>query len=245
MRIAVISDIHGNLEALTEVLADIDKCHIDQIVGLGDNIGYGPDPEKVIQCINERQIPCIMGNHELAILEPTLLAWFNPNARKSLNKTETMLSVKSLEFIQNLKKSMVAHGCRFVHGFPPDSPTTYLFQVDRSTLEQTLGSSEERLCFTGHTHRQEIIVASGGKIFRKSLRREIFQIDPANKYIVNAGSVGQPRDGDNAAKYAIWDATDHTLEVRYVPYDITVTTKKIIEIGLPRLHAERLWCSQK
>jgi len=244
MRIAVISDTHGNLEALTSVLADIDKCHIDQIVNLGDNIGYGPDPEKVIQCIQERQIPGIMGNHELAILEPALRFQFNPNARKSLVITESMLSVKSKEFIQKLKKSLVVHGCRFVHGFPPDSPTTYLFQVDRTTLGLTLDSSEESLCFTGHTHRPEIIMAKGDEIFRKRLDRKIFKIAPAHKYIINVGSVGQPRDGDKAAKYIIWDAGAQTIEMRYVSYDIATTTQKIITLGLPRQHAYRLWCSK-
>ncbi len=245
MRIAVISDIHGNLEALMEVLADIDKCEIDQIIDLGDNIGYGPDPEKVVQCIIKRQIPCIMGNHELSIFDPALLSWFNPNAKKSLKKTKNMLSAASLQYIKTLDKSMVVHDCRFVHGFPPDSPTTYLFQVDRATLKQAFDSSQEPLCFTGHTHRPEIIVNNGDEIFRKPLHQEIFQIDPTHKYIINVGSVGQPRDGDRNAKYIIWDARDETLEVRYVPYDITVTAKKIIAMGLPRPHAERLWCSQK
>ncbi len=228
-----------------EVLADIDNCQIDQIIDLGDNIGYGPDPEKVVQSIIKRQIPCIMGNHELSILEPALLEWFNPNAKKSLKKTEKMLSVSSLQYIQTLDRSMVMHDCRFVHGFPPDSPTTYLFQVDRPTLKQTLDASEESLCFTGHTHRPEIIVGSSDKILRKPLHQEKFGIDPANKYIVNVGSVGQPRDGDRHAKYVIWDAGDKTLEIRYVSYDISITTEKIIARGFPRPHAERLWCSQK
>jgi predicted phosphodiesterase len=244
MRIAVISDIHGNLEALTNVLVDIDKCHIDRIVNLGDNIGYGPDPEKVIQCIQKRQIPGIMGNHELAILEPDLRFQFNPNARKSLEITETMLSAKSREFIQRLKKSLVVYGCRFVHGFPPDSPTTYLFQADRTTLGLTFDASRESLCFTGHTHRPEIIMTTGDEIYRKKLGRKVFRIDPANKYIINVGSVGQPRDGDKSAKYIIWDAREQTIEMRYVVYDIATTIQKIIVRGLPRQHADRLWCSK-
>lgn len=241
MRIAIISDIHGNFEALTQVLADVDANRIDQIVDLGDNIGYGPDPEKVVQCITDRRIPSIQGNHELALSQPSLKAWFNPTAKKSIAKTKEMLSETSLNYLVNLKFSLAAHHCRFVHGFPPDSPTTYLFQVDRPTLKQTFAASREPLCFTGHTHRPEIIVFTENRILRKPLGREVFQMTPSCKYIVNVGSVGQPRDGDTAAKYVIWDIVKQTLTLRYVPYDIVVTTQKIIARGFPRPHAERLW----
>ncbi|RUA02622.1 MAG: metallophosphoesterase [Deltaproteobacteria bacterium] len=245
MRIAVISDIHGNHEALTEVLADIKLGRIDRIISLGDNVGYGPDPEAVVQCIMEQKIPSVLGNHELAILEPDLLAWFNPHAKKSLYKTEKMLSSASLEYIQHLKKSLVVNGCRFVHGFPPDSPTTYLFQVDRPTMEQTFDITEEPICFTGHTHRPEIIVFQSGRVLRQPFHQGIFQVDPASNYIVNVGSVGQPRDGNDAAKYVIWDTEDLTLELRYVKYPIVMTTQKIIARGFPRPHAERLWGAWK
>ena len=241
MRIAIISDIHGNIEALDQVLADIDSRHIDKIIDLGDNIGYGPDSEQVMGRILDREIPSILGNHELALVEPELLAWFNPAAKESLLKTRKMLSELSLAFIETMKKSMVMYGCRFVHGFPPDSVTTYLFEVDQWGLERAFNTSMDRLCFTGHTHRLEAVGSDGENIFRHSFHRGIFQIDPSNKYIINVGSVGQPRDGDNRAKYVILDDTARTLEARFVPYDIVTTANKIIAAGLPRMHADRLW----
>ena len=241
MRFAIISDIHGNLEALDQVLADIDSRHIDKIIDLGDNIGYGPDPEQVMDQILDRKIPSILGNHELALMEPELLDWFNPAARESLLKTRKMLSAHSLAFIETMEKSMVMHNCRFVHGFPPDSVTTYLFEVDQLRLEHAFSISMDQLCFTGHTHRLEAVGSDGDKIFRHPLHRGIFQIDPSKKYIFNVGSVGQPRDGDNRAKYVILDDTARTLEARFVPYDIVITAKKIIAAGLPRMHADRLW----
>ena len=241
MRIAIISDIHGNLEALDQVLADIDNRHIDKIIDLGDNIGYGPDSEQVMGRILDRGIPSILGNHELSLVESELLDWFNPAAKESLIKTRKLLSEHSLAFIETMKKSMVLVGCRFVHGFPPDSVTTYLFEVDQWGLEDAFSTSSERLCFTGHTHRLEAVCSDGEKIFRHPLHRGIFQIDSSKKYIFNVGSVGQPRDGDNRAKYVILDDTAQSLEARFVPYDIVITAKKIIAAGLPRVHADRLW----
>ena len=241
MQIAIISDIHGNIEALDQEQADIDNLQVEKIIELGDNIGYVPDSEQVVARILDRGIPSILGNHELALVEPEILDWFNPAARESLLKTQKMLSKQSLAFIESMKKSMVMYGCRFVHGFPPDSVMTYMFEVDQGGLERAFSTSKDQLCFTGHTHRLEAAGSDGEKIRRHRLRRGIFQINPSHKYIFNVGSVGQPRDGDNRAKYVIYDDADQTLEARFVPYDIVITAKKIIAAGLPRMHADRLW----
>ncbi len=241
MRLAIISDIHGNLEALSQVLADIDDHQMDKIINLGDNIGYGPDSEAVLECITARGIPSIMGNHELALLEPELLKWFNPMARESLNKTRDMLSDDSVTFIKTLEEAIVFNGHTFVHGFPPDSVTTYLFDVEPWRLDHTFKEHMDRLCFVGHSHRLEIVVNNGKKIERRPLRRGLIDIDPSNQYIINVGSVGQPRDTDNRAKYVIFDDAAGTLEVRFVQYDIVMTANKIIDAGLPSVHANRLF----
>lgn len=241
MRTAIISDIHGNLEALDQVFTDMDERDIHRIIDLGDNIGYGPDSEKVVGRIMDRGIPSVLGNHELALLEPKLLDWFNPAARKSLIKTREMLSKKSLATIVTMKKAMVIDDCRFVHGFPPDSVLTYLFEVNELKLAHVLNISRERLCFTGHTHRLEVVSSDGEEIFRCPLVHGLFPIEPSHRYIVNVGSVGQPRDGDNRAKYVIFDDAAQTLEIRFVSYNIAVTAEKIIASGLLRVHADRLW----
>lgn len=241
MRLAVISDIHGNLEALSQVLADIGDHQVDKIINLGDNIGYGPDSEAVLACIRARGIPSILGNHELAFLEPELLKWFNPMARESLNKTRDMLSDDSVTFIKTLEEAIIFNGHTFVHGFPPDSVTTYLFDVEPWQLDHTFKEHMDRLCFVGHSHRLEIVVSNGKKIERRPLRRGFIDINPSNQYIINVGSVGQPRDTDNRAKYVIYDDAAGTLEVRYVQYDIVMTANKIIDVGLPSVHANRLF----
>ncbi|MEJ2478476.1 MAG: metallophosphoesterase family protein, partial [Desulfobacterales bacterium] len=129
MRLAVLSDIHGNWDALTAVLADIDASRPDAVFCLGDCIGYGAEPERVIRVLRQRGIPSTRGNHEQAVLEPDRLEWFNLLARKSLVRTAEMLSGEALQLIAEFPAVLTSHGCRFVHGFPPDSPSMYLFQV--------------------------------------------------------------------------------------------------------------------
>ena len=156
MRLAIISDIHGNLEAFKEVLADIDQSRIDGLACLGDNIGYGPDSEGVIELVRERDIPSVMGNHELAIVEPIYLTWMNPTARISLVMTHELLSESSVEYIRTLPPSMRYHDSLCVHGCPPDSIITYLFELSRAQLKEAFLNMEEKICFLGHTHDLQI-----------------------------------------------------------------------------------------
>jgi predicted phosphodiesterase len=241
MRIAVISDIHANLEALEQVLVDIDGSNIDRVVCLGDCIGYGPEPEQVIAMINDHHIPSILGNHELAVIDQNYLAWFNPLARRSLLKTIEMLSSKTVNFISKLKPFMIYDSYRFVHGFPPDSATTYLFQIAEDELLQTIKEMKEKICFIGHTHQLEIIDFNGRSVTRSPLYQSVVNLNSADRYIINIGSVGQPRDGDNSAKYIILDTEKNSIEVKFIPYDIASVVNKIIEAGLPAEHAIRLF----
>ena len=240
MKVAVLSDIHGNLEAFERVLEDLRQTGADAVISLGDNVGYGPDPDSVIALLCEMDIPSVMGNHELAIGTPAYLRWFNPVARESLEKTLGMLSRSSLEFISRLKYSRVDWNCRFVHGYPPRSAKTYLFQVSRDRLCRTFERMRERICFVGHTHDLELIVYDGGEVTRQPLTKGFTRLNPDQAYIINVGSVGQPRDGNNNAKYVIWDTAEHLLELKFIPYDIAAVAGKIIAAGLPRAHARRL-----
>jgi predicted phosphodiesterase len=242
MKVAIISDIHGNLDAFRQVLNDIEASAIDAVVCLGDNVGYGPEPEQVIRQVRELNIPCVMGNHEQAVLDGEYLNWFNPAARKSLQKTMTLLSEESFDFIRGMKSSLVIYESRFVHGFPPDSMNLYLFQVSKNTLEQTFEEMKERLCFVGHTHELKLIGFDGKASEHISLQKgPVKPLHKNRKYIVNVGSVGQPRDGNNNAKYVIWNTSEDSLEVRFVSYDSAAVVSKIMAEGLPKVHADRLW----
>ena len=239
-KIAVLSDIHSNRDAFDEVLRDIESLGITAIFSLGDNIGYGPEPEAVIDCLTERGIPSVLGNHELAVTDPSELDWFNPVARESLRKTVTMLSEKAIDRIHQFPYYRVQDTYRFVHGFPPDSPVIYQFQVTGEELAETFTALPEHIFFTGHTHYPEIIESLGGHIERSEFQRGIRQLDPQGRYIVNVGSVGQPRDGNNNAKYVVFDPGALTVELRYVPYDVEAVVAKILAAGLPESHATRL-----
>jgi predicted phosphodiesterase len=241
MRIAVLSDIHGNMDALQNVLQDMDHQQVDQRFCLGDMIGYGPEPEETVQLVRKSAIPSVMGNHEMAVVKPRIQEWFNPEARESIQKTILMLSADTVSYLQGLPNWLVVDRFRFVHGSPPNSPFIYIYQLSENRLKEVLQRSDEWVIFIGHTHDLRIISFDGQGIVRKPLARGTVSLSLQNRYIVNAGSVGQPRDGNNAAKYVIVDTQAQTLEVRFVPYNIAVVYQKILGAGLPKSHAERLW----
>lgn len=240
MRIAVLSDIHGNMDAFEKVLEDIERIRPDAVFSLGDNIGYGPEPERVIQTLMRLQIPSVLGNHELAANDPGFLEWFNPLARRSLAMTFERLSPESLGFIQQLPTHLSAHGLRMVHGFPPDSPTLYMFQVESRQKHQILMSLPERVCLVGHMHVLEIASGDRAGLSEVAFREGENALDADRAYLINIGSVGQPRDGDLRAKYVVWDAVRNTLDIRCVAYDARAAAAKIIAAGMPEAHARRL-----
>lgn len=240
MRLAILSDIHGNLDAFEAVLEDLATRRVDAVYSLGDNIGYGAQPEEVVELLLRRGIPSVLGNHELAALDPSTLDWFNPAARRSLVLTLSWLPPDTQALLAALPAFRSVHGLRLVHGFPPDSPTTYLFEIPWIDFAARFATFPERLCFVGHTHLLGLYRLHEGQVFEETLREGEQALDPASRYLVNVGSVGQPRDGDPRAKYVIWDEGRGTMEVRCVPYDASAAAAKILARGLPPEHARRL-----
>lgn len=240
MRIAVISDIHSNMESFTMVLKDADSSFVDAMVCLGDVIGYGPEPNEAIRLIRERNIPTVMGNHELGVAECDYMDHLNPIACKSLQMTIEMLSEESLSFVTGLEHFLVSHDSRFVHGCPPDSPTIYMFDISNVKMKNIFGQYKERLCFTGHTHNPEIVEFDGDFVVRSLLKKGVTSLGKDKRYIINAGSVGQPRDGNNRAKYVIWDTANDSIELKHISYDIESVANKILKAGLPSINATRL-----
>lgn len=240
MKLAVLSDIHGNLEAFQAVLDAIGHLPIDTMISLGDNIGYGPDSEAVAALIRARKIASVLGNHEMAIKKKETLAWFNPVAQKAVAIAQSQLSDASLAWINQLPRYRVKHGLRFVHGVPPDSVFLYLFQLPETRLIQKLAQSEEPICFAGHTHELGIISWDGTRLIKENSVPGRYILDPAKKYIINAGSVGQPRDGSREAKFILYDTVSHQLIFKAVAYPFEKTQEKIIAAGIPRIYADRL-----
>ncbi len=239
MLVAILSDIHGNIEALDAVWQDMTSFPVGRVISLGDVVGYGPNPEEAVFSVRERDVLCCMGNHELGIVNASERDWFNSTAQKGLGLTSSLLSSASLQYIASLPRFVCFAGARFVHGFPPDSVTTYLFQADDDDLAAWFGQGEG-LTFVGHTHELGLLSWDGTGVVRRNLARERFVLD-GNPCIVNSGSVGQPRDGNNNAKYLLWNTQTGVIEVRFVSYDIERTVAKIRERGFPEYYATRLW----
>ena len=240
MQIAVISDIHGNTAALKAVLADMEQWHPQAVYCLGDNIGYGPEPGPVLELLDRHAILSVRGNHELAALKPRFKRWFNPVARWSIEKTIGLLTEQNIDVISRFPPLIRAHGCRFVHGFPPQSCLVYQFQVADPKKCRIMNRIDESICFVGHTHILELMSISASQLEHQDLVEGIFRLDRDKKHIINIGSVGQPRDGHLAAKYVLFDPEDHQLRVRFVAYDAKATVEKMRREGWPEQHAARL-----
>ncbi|HKK91483.1 MAG TPA: metallophosphoesterase family protein [Desulfobacteraceae bacterium] len=240
MRLAVISDVHSNLEAFSAVLASIQQRGVDAVISLGDNIGYGGDPEAVTMLLRRNLIVSVMGNHELALLNEDYLAGFNSMAKAALVKNRALLSHDSLEHLSCLKSAIGRFNGCFVHGIPPDSITTYLSHATDSLLERRMAGLSRKISFVGHTHLLGMVELGRRGIVRRKLKQGGEPLDPESRYIINAGSVGQPRDGDPRATFVIWDADALTVEPVFIEYDRVAAAEKIRMAGIPEVFARRL-----
>jgi len=241
VRLALLSDIHANWAALEAVWGDIQRQHVDAVYSLGDNVGYGPNPQEVVAFLHHHGVPSVQGNHERGLTDPASRAWFNPHARKTLEQTRKLLDAKWLEVLATYPMFRIVHGARLVHGSPPDSAHTYLFEWQEEDLPDLFAAFPEPLCFVGHTHELIRVHFAEGRAERNVMSRGVLPLERGSRYVLNIGSVGQPRDGDNRAKYAIWDTRQETVDVRFVAYDIQDTVDRILARGLPKANATRLW----
>lgn len=205
MRTAILSDIHGNFEALKEVLRDIEHEGINDIICLGDLIGYGAQPQEVVELIMKNNIPSVKGNHDWGLGNPDKLGWFNPAARKSILKTENLLNKTSKDWLDQLPSHLVHNSCRMVHGTPPSSFLKYIVEYDEAGLIEVFRSFKEPITFVGHTHLLGLYTLESDTIIRQLLLNGEKMLKRENRYIVNVGSIGQPRDNDERAKYVIYN----------------------------------------
>lgn len=239
MTIAILSDIHGNMEAAREVFRDLDAHEPKAIYFLGDAISYGPDPEEAVQLLKRRGALCVLGNHELALVRLMARRYFNKPTRRHFKQAKAMLSKDSRKFISEWPVTREVDDLLFVHGSPPDSVVTYLFELEEEDLASRLRRMTAGIAFVGHTHELEIVELRDGRLRRRvpEAGRHALEGDEA---LVNIGSVGQPRDGDRRAKYALFDPRAREVEIRAIAYDAETTARKIRERGFPEAYAERL-----
>ncbi len=243
-RVAIIADVHGNDQALDAVLRDISLLGgVDRIISLGDNVGYGPEPEEVVQRLREADVLSVMGNHELALQNRRYFYRLNYVARESLELTRSLLSQESLDWLASLPPVLCRGGARFVHGCPPDSMTVYLLNPTENRLRRLFTTYEEQFCFAGHTHDFGWYQLDGPEIRQQEIQLGVrVQLDPQSRYLILPGSVGQPRDTLGwSAKYLLWDLHRGTAELRAVEYDVLATIRLINERGFPAVNGQRLF----
>ena len=233
MTIALLSDIHSNLEALDAVLGALPK--VDQVVVLGDIVGYGPDPNAVIERLREIRARAVLGNHDQVMLDPSGLDWFNPHAAAAARWTQAVLSAESRQFLAALPRYGRVGRHRCVHG-SPRKPYLWEYILDELQALEILIQLGRRLCFFGHTHLPRIFSAEGGE----QVPSASGWIDLPESALVNPGSVGQPRDGNPNAAFAIVDLSRPAVRFERVAYDVAATQAKIRDAGLPEVEAARL-----
>lgn len=237
MRYAVLSDIHGNLEALQAVLAD-GATRADAVVCLGDVVGYGADPEACIDVIAGRAITIVAGNHEHAVAGLLDLDWLNEYARAAVEWTRERLDDDQVSYLATLPLVGEVGDATLVHASPA-RPDEWDYLVSAQDGFAAFRAFTTRLCFVGHSHRPAAwsLGSSGPEFVPGAVE---LGLEPGRRYLVNVGSVGQPRDHDPRAAYALWDAERGRLAIRRVAYDVDTARRKILAGGLPRLLADRL-----
>lgn len=241
MLIAVLADIHANLEAFLAVIDDLERARPDTVICLGDLIGYGPNPEEVVRLVQQKGYLTILGNHEAALKDVKMRNWLNFQAKENSIQTEQLLSKESLSFCYDLPEFLYYEDALFVHGFPPKSVLGYLTMKSKKQIQTYFQNSTEELCFVGHSHELHTACWDGTHLKIHPLVGSKYSLKIGNKYIINTGSVGQPRDGNNKAKYILWHTQSREIEVIQIGYDFKTTSRKIEERGFPEAYGYRLW----
>lgn len=239
MRYALISDVHGNLEALQVVLHHVERDAPDRLVCLGDLVGYGADPQKCIEMVGGRTELVVAGNHDWAAVGRTDISYFNPYARAAVLWTMERLGEFHRKYLEGLPLVLSEGELHFVHS-TPERPEEWNYIFSPVQAAYHLSKLQGHICFVGHSHVPVAFVWDGEEVSWVPGPSFEVHIEPGLRYLVNVGSVGQPRDGDSRAAYAILDLEGGTIEVRRVPYDIATAQRKILKAGLPEVLAERL-----
>ena len=239
--IAVISDIHGNLEALEAVLEDAARETVDEIICLGDVVGYGADPNGCLARVLAEAKVTVLGNHDAAARDLSEAENFNEVAREAIQWTQEQLTDEHLEVLGGLPFEFVQDEARFVHASPVDPPAWHYILTEQEAWN-AFEACPEPLCFVGHSHVPLRVLLRNGRL--EVLDDEVVEFTDDLRALVNVGSVGQPRDGDWRASYALFDSENRRVIARRVDYDIEKASSKILAAGLPEILARRLAIGQ-
>ena len=246
MRVAVISDIHSNLPALEAVLADIGRLDPDEVWCLGDLVGYGAQPDACVALVSEVVERCLAGNHDLVVRGDIDIDYFAMSAGVAARWTVKVINDRTREFLRPLAPLGQSGGIGLFHASPRDPVWEYVLSVRQAS--ECLEAQLQRVCLIGHSHvachfsrpNGRATADTTGELATPGTTLEIAQ----GKWLINPGSVGQPRDGDSRAAYLMLDTDGWTASFRRVEYPVEDAARAIIEAGLPRQLADRLYDGQ-
>ena len=239
MKIAVISDIHANLPALNATLKFLSTQKIDRIICLGDVVGYGPFPNECIELVKEHCQHVMMGNHDQAALGMGDVNYFNEYALEVILWTRERLTAYNKGFLENLPFTFSDGNQLYVHSSPFE-PQEWHYILDEHEARANLKSTDARLIFIGHSHIPLVFSEQEGFLETELLPLELDR----DRYIVNVGSIGQPRNGDPRATFVIYDDQSDNLEYIRINYDVDEAFQAIIDSHLPSFLAMRLLTGQ-
>jgi predicted phosphodiesterase len=249
MRLAILSDIHANLAALEAVMAEIDADEVDEIWCLGDVVGYGADPDACAQLVSERASLCLVGNHDLAVLGALDISSFSPAAAEAVRWTREVAKPGTLEFLESLEPADTSHEVALYHASPRDPVWEYVLWPDQAA--ECIRVQDARVSLVGHSHvalffalPEDGTAASGpdarGAQAGAGTRLELDR----GRWLINPGSVGQPRDGDPRAAWLDLDTDAWAATYRRVEYEIDRAAEAIAATDLPEHLARRLYVGQ-
>jgi len=233
VRYAIIADIHANLAAFTAVLDDIARQGgVEEVWCLGDVVGYGPDPHQCIELLRHYDHVCVAGNHDWAAIGKLSLSEFNPDAAAASRWTAQQLSPEDVAYLESLPLVIEKDDFTLVHGSPREPIWEYLLSI--SAARQNFTYFQSQFCLVGHSHVPLVFryTETGGCSFSPFSTSSRLVLGKS-RLIINPGGVGQPRDGDPRASYAIYDSQARTVRLYRITYDINLTQNRMVEHNLP------------
>lgn len=235
----IVSDIHSNLEAFNAVIDTFPDKKEKKILCCGDIVGYGANPDECVEKIISLNAITVMGNHDAACAGKLDSYYFNPNAQEAVYWTEEFISDKYKDYLKGLPYTYESPAFTLVHG-TLHNYNDFIYMNNKDEAKATFNILKTKLCFLGHSHIPGIFEIDGENIsYAKGSGEKVF-LKTGARYIINVGSVGQPRDGDNRASYCVYDEDEGSILLKRVDYDIKTAQMKIREAGLPRALATRL-----
>lgn len=239
MRVALLSDVHGNLPALEAVIADVERTAVDAVWVLGDTVGYGADPNAVVERLQQLGALAVLGNHDAAAVGRAGTDGFNPVAAAAVRWTAAVLAEEAAAWLAGLPEVRREGEVLLCHGTLRDPLWEYLFSEEAAHAHFALQTTP--VSVVGHTHVPLVLTDDGARVAgRRPPVGERLDLPRSGRICLNPGSVGQPRDGDPRAAYALLDLSEGWFELRRVPYPVAVAQARVRAAGLPEVLAARL-----